>query len=372
MKILQISSDYFETIVYRNLYAELQNRVDLEVVVPLARDKKTQFENKICPQNVKSLFLGNSQFFGIQLNSSKFAKHIISNGISNKIDLVHAHYVFNDGSIALKIKKKIGIPYTVSVRTSCMMNFDRKIAIHNYIHGLKVLNNATTIFFQSSKVLENLLKKIPSFYHNEILNKHYIIPNGIDNFWHENVYNNTNSFSQKDFTIITAASIEYNKNLGSVAKAIENLNQNGYKIKYFIAGPLVEKSILIELKLYNFIEYLGVLNREFLLKAYRQSNIFIMVSHNETFGLVYGEAMSQGLPIIYTKGEGFDGQFEEGKVGYPVSSNSIEEIEEAILKVVKGYKNLSSNAIKNIDKFNWNKIADKYYRIYIEVLKNKI
>lgn len=40
-----------------------------------------------------------------------------------------------------------------------------------------------------------------------------------------------------------------------------------------------------------------------------------MPSHKETFGLVYAEAMSQGLPIIYTKNQGFDGQFPDGYVG---------------------------------------------------------
>ena len=197
MKVLQISSDYYDTSVYNNLFTELQNSVDLEVVVPLTMDKKEQYENKINSINVKSLFLGNAQIFGMQINSSKYAKHIISNGISDGIDLVHAHYVFNDGSIALKLYKHIGLPYIVSVRTSCMMNFDRKIALHNYINGLKVLNNATAIFFQTSNVLDNLLKKIPKLYHKDIFKKHYIMPNGIDKFWHENVFNKNKKFYHK-------------------------------------------------------------------------------------------------------------------------------------------------------------------------------
>ena len=41
-----------------------------------------------------------------------------------------------------------------------------------------------------------------------------------------------------------------------------------------------------------------------------------MPSITETFGLVYGEALSQGLLIIYTKGQGFDGQIKEKLAGY--------------------------------------------------------
>ena len=40
---------------------------------------------------------------------------------------------------------------------------------------------------------------------------------------------------------------------------------------------------------------------------------FCLPSHAETFGLVYVEAMSQGLPIIY-EGQGFDKQFQDGEV----------------------------------------------------------
>ena len=56
-----------------------------------------------------------------------------------------------------------------------------------------------------------------------------------------------------------------------------------------------------------------------------------MLSIMETFGLVYAEAMSQGLPIIYTKGQGFDEQFDEGKVGYHADCFNIEEIVKRII-----------------------------------------
>lgn len=46
-------------------------------------------------------------------------------------------------------------------------------------------------------------------------------------------------------------------------------------------------------------------------EAFSISDIFVMPSKPETFGLVYVEALSQGLPILYAKGEGFDGYFDE-------------------------------------------------------------
>ena len=39
-----------------------------------------------------------------------------------------------------------------------------------------------------------------------------------------------------------------------------------------------------------------------------------MPSKYETFGLVYPEAMSRGIPIVYTKNQGFDKYFEDGEI----------------------------------------------------------
>lgn len=58
-----------------------------------------------------------------------------------------------------------------------------------------------------------------------------------------------------------------------------------------------------------------------------------MPSFTESFGLVYAEAMSQGLPVIYSKGQGFDGQFAEGVVGYHVDAHDPEELCENIIKM---------------------------------------
>jgi len=79
---------------------------------------------------------------------------------------------------------------------------------------------------------------------------------------------------------------------------------------------------------------------------------------------VYAEAMSQGLPIIYTRGQGFDGQFKEGEVGYSVQYNSAEEISDRVKDILNNYETISKNCIEKVDKFDWDKIAKEYLSIY--------
>ena len=92
-----------------------------------------------------------------------------------------------------------------------------------------------------------------------------------------------------------------------------------------------------------------------------------MPSHTETFGLTYAEAMTQGLPVIYTRGQGFDGQFSEGTVGYSVNSCDAAELAENIVKICEHYPELSKNCVQSVQRFQWDKIVQEYLRIYTEI-----
>ena len=43
------------------------------------------------------------------------------------------------------------------------------------------------------------------------------------------------------------------------------------------------------------------------------------------------------MPVIYTRGQGFDGQFEDGEVGYSVNCFDAEEIADRIEDVINNY-----------------------------------
>ncbi len=86
------------------------------------------------------------------------------------------------------------------------------------------------------------------------------------------------------------------------------------------------------------------------------------------FGLVYPDAITQGLPVIYSKGQGFDEQFEEGAVGYHVDSKNEEEIADRIIDIRGNYETIFRNCIQLSDKFDWAKIAGEYQSMYRDCL----
>lgn len=89
-----------------------------------------------------------------------------------------------------------------------------------------------------------------------------------------------------------------------------------------------------------------------------------MPSRYETFGLVYIEALSQGLPIIYTLGQGVSGYFEDGTVGYGVKPNNIGDIAEKIELIMNNFDSMSLDAPKFAQAFSWDSISKEYICIY--------
>ena len=94
-----------------------------------------------------------------------------------------------------------------------------------------------------------------------------------------------------------------------------------------------------------------------------------MPSFTETFGLVYPEAMSQGLPVVYTAGQGFDGQLPEGIAGYHVDPHSPQSVADAIQQIVAHYAEIASAVPQLTRQFTWQGIAAKYITIYRRIVE---
>lgn len=164
-------------------------------------------------------------------------------------------------------------------------------------------------------------------------------------------------------SLIYAGEINKNKNLQLTIKAINILKEQGIKTSFYVIGEVTEPSCKKLLEA-HYIQYYQKCSQEQLIEHYRSCDIFVMPSHTENFGLVYAEAMSQGLPIIYTRGQGFDGHFSEGIVGYSVSDKNPAELAEKIKLILNNYEEISSNCIIKAKEFDWDKIADVYLKMY--------
>lgn len=283
-------------------------------------------------------------------------------------DLIHAYTLFTDGNCARSISRKYGIPYVVAVRNTDVNAFFR-LQPHLHGRGVQIMRDAAAVFFLSEAYCRQVFEKyVPEKYREEIRKKTYIIPNGIDEFWFENAPTAGRALDQKAVRLIYAGRIDRNKNIPTTQKAMELLRGQGYETTLTVIGKVQDQREYEMIQNGPFTTCLPAVPKEKLIEAYRAADIFVMPSHEESFGLVYAEALSQGLPVVYSKGQGFDGQFPEGTVGYSVDSRSPESVAEGIRRVIVNYPQLAANCIPSIEKFRWHSLCQAYSEVYKQIV----
>ncbi len=278
---------------------------------------------------------------------------------------IHAHTLIVNGLIAYWAHKKWGVPYIVSVRYTDVYIFMLRSVFFRKI-GIKILKQAKAVIFLSPAYRDIHLKRIcPEFELEGILRNSHIIPNGINQFWLKNRKMTSKHHGVRN--ILFVGVIDERKNLLTLIEACEILNNKGFKVALIVVGdgPLLRK---MKSKQYvTKINFLGrITDRQQILIHYRESDILVVPSIIETFGLVYPEAMSQGLPVIYTKEQGFDGFYPEGYLGYAVNPKDPGDIAKKIKLIYADYDRLAKNSYNESSDFSWDKIATKFNEIYLK------
>lgn len=366
MHALHLCPDYPYTALYGHLIGKLSNHVDNIVYI-----QQSELPLKApCP----IVFLGKD--FGVFDRLLYFRKqYCVINDIKRRkltenIDIIHAHTLFSSGYEAYKLNKEYGVPYVVAVRNTDVNVFFRYMPHLRHL-GVKVMLSASAVIFLSPAYQNQVITQyVPPQLRDKIRKKSYVIPNGIDDFYLNNTPVGFKNTDNKSIKIIYVGEISHNKNLPTTLKACYMLKNRGYQIKYLIVGKILD-SDLNALTKDPIVEYHNYCDKSEIINYYRESDVFVMPSLTETFGLVYAEALSQGLPIIYSKGQGIDGYFEEGYVGYHVVSKDAEEIANSIEQVLSDLHDMSERAILASRIFNWSEIALEYARLYKLIISNK-
>lgn len=366
MKLLQIAAGYFDSALYLNLFNTLeqcgvQNTIFAPVNGKKYLEKQHSFNGTmyICNSKVKR-----GLFFPKQKEALLTVKEYTD---YKAFDVIHAHTLFSGGYVAWKLYMETGIPYIVAVRNTDV-NVFFKYMIHLRGIGRKIMRDARGVIFISHQYKEYVLNNwFNSDIRESIEKKSIVVPNGIDEFYLKRRFSRS-SFGKNPLRLIYVGEINDNKNLLTTIRAVHKLNSSGIMTRLLAVGPILEEKYKEIIASEELVEYHERCPKEQVIEYLRCADIFVMPSFHETFGLVYAEAMSQGLPIVYTKGQGFDGQFPEGEVGYHVDPNSPEDVVDAVKKILDDYVKISKRCVDLCVCFDWRDIALKYKKIYEDVV----
>lgn len=119
-----------------------------------------------------------------------------------------------------------------------------------------------------------------------------------------------------------------------------------------------------DLKCNGKLTFTGRIPREEVIQYLKQSDVFVMISKGEIFGLVYLEAMALGCITIAARNEGIDGIVEDGVNGFLCEAGNVEELTSVISKIRKmtsdELKMISLNAKETAKRYSDVNVAKNY------------
>ncbi len=243
-------------------------------------------------------------------------------------DIIISDFINPATMIGEQLKEKLNIPlFSIFHETDFgyLKRFYTKRKVNN------IISNINGIIFRSYPALEQYKQdyklKIPNF----------VCLSGIPK---EIIKKDSKLISDNEcLKIITVGRFIKRKNFDVIIEAINSIVQeyNNKLINLTLIGDGPEKQKLEEFvkdnKLTNNVNFIGKVSRECVLDSMNKSDVFAFVPYNETFGMVYVEAMAKGCIVIGAKGTGIDGIIKNGENGFLIEPGNSNELKRVILKI---------------------------------------
>jgi teichuronic acid biosynthesis glycosyltransferase TuaC len=274
---------------------------------------------------VKYLHCGSRRSLTIKLMTSAIYKYVDAQLDVSSFDIIHTHKALPDGVAAAALATRYSKPLILTVRET----------------------DLSPVWYR--KRLERLLRSAqalatPSEMIREFVEKEFTLPiraiyNGVNLPEIDAVAPFPRRRSDKDrFVILSVSSLIPRKGIQYVLMALKDLLPCRPNLKYIVVGDGPYRKNLErlarELGLTEYVEFVGRQPRRTVYSYMKMADLFCLPSWNETFGLVYVEAMACRLPVIGTKGHGIDGVIQNEKEGFLVEEKSTSALAQAISRLV--------------------------------------
>ena len=174
--------------------------------------------------------------------------------------------------------------------------------------------------------------------------------------------------------ILSVGRFIFRKGFDVLINVMKNLDKN---IGLYIVGgnPTEEYMKIVEENKLNNVHFIEFKNQEELENYYRVADVFVFPTRGDIWGLVINEAMAKGLPIITTNKcvAGLE-LIEDGKNGFIVPVDNIEELKNAIEKIISDEKlqeTMSKSNIEKIKKYTIENMAKVHVEIFEKILNEE-
>lgn len=365
IKVLQICKLYYPWIggvekVVQDIAEGLQGKIHIEVLAcePKGRGKS------LCVNGVRVTYASSFGIYWSMPVSITFP--FLLAWKSKKFDILHFHLPFPLGDLSYLLMgsrqpKVLVTYYSDIVKQKKIMKFYKP-----FLHAF--LKRANKILVPAPNLLES------SKYLKPYKDKCVVVPLGIDlsKFGHQSKKVDL-GISPNEKIVLFVGRLTYYKGLEYLLEAMREV-----KAKLLIIGDgklrqQLEKKAK-SLKVEEKVVFLGRVSDEELKYCYQICDVFVLpsVEPTEAFGLVQLEAMAYGKPVVNTNlPTGVPFVSKHGETGLTVPPRDSKALAQAINKILNDKelaKKFSENARKRVQEFSKEKMLQRIYEIYCELM----
>ncbi len=269
----------------------------------------------------------------LKIRTLIFSTQIISKGIQQRPDLIITTHL-NFTVAAYWLKRLTGIPYwtvahgieawdikNAAIKTA-LQHADRILAVSKYTHDrlLQEQNlDPNKVSILPNTFNPNRFKRAPK--PTYLLEKYHLQPE-----------------QPIILTVSRLAAAERYKGYDQILRALPQIRLPIPDVHYIIVGkgddqPRIEQ-LITRLGLQDCVTLAGFVPDKQLCDYYNLCDVFAMPSTREGFGIVYLEALACGKPVLGGNQDGAIDALCHGELGALVNPEDIQEITEAIIKII--------------------------------------
>ncbi len=291
---------------------------------------------------------------------------------TERFDLIHAHdWVV--GRAAVELKNRLGLPLISTIHAT---EIGRGGSLDGEYRG-KVRDIERLLVEQSDGIIccSNYMLDHIQHVLGAVKTKVRVIPNGVES-------SRFNGGRQPQLIlagipedrkiILYVGRIVREKGIFTLLDALEKLRKQGKDVSLVFVGegPLKEdlaKEVLRR-KLNDRVTLAGFVDEKKLVSLYNSSDVFVLPSHYEPFGMVVLEAMASRIPVVVSDVGGLSEIVEDGVTGVKVPAYNPSALAEGILRVLEDRElseQLKENAYRAVqERYRWDMIAEKTIEAY--------
>ena len=288
-------------------------------------------------------------------------------------DIEHYFFSMPTGLLTLIPGFKPTTPYIVSLRGSDVPGYDPFNKKVEWIHAMlkpltrRIWKRARKVIALSDALAETAKDTAPELDIG-------VIPNGIDT---DHFSPPERRASRRTTRLITVARLLERKGIHTILEAIAKPTPLPVELKIIGTGPYEAelRELVDQLGLGSRVHFLGYVPNEELPAYYRRSDIFVLPSATESFGLVFAEAMSCGLPIAASNVGGIPETVRDGIDGLLCSPDDPPSLRENIIQLMSSAdarEDISNSQRQRIlEHYPWEHIAARYADVYRAALDSQ-